>query len=584
MARVEFGSNPLSRWQSLLNTLYLGNKAKIEFITAQNTFYANVKDKKIFISSQVVKKGLEDVLIGAIYHETGHLNYSPIKPKIDEAYFMVWNGFEDIRIEDKMVKRFKCGDKLTSLYNYFEEKVGFGKDWFSLLKAIIITTRGYNLVIVDNGVKEFITRKLGEYAEFCRIPNDNEDTYKMTNDFVDKIKNDFELSHTFREVNSKRSLLDKISKLKERLKKESAETKNESSILRRLNRRKKKNEAILSQIAESENKLKELKRTQGNTESEINSLKRELIELDLNSTHRKLHKYLEELISQIFEEKIIDHDFNKEDEIHIPEPGENYEFELPPTQIPNEALRLSSEIQAVRNSLLKHLTIKKRTYFERGLNRGRLDRNRLWRSDDKIFKKAYHKTKKDVAISLLIDCSGSMHGKKINEAKKTAYVFAEAIKGLNVSFEVLGFTTKSDDVSATCVPFNRSKTEPLVHYIFKKFDGKDSSALFNSVGMQNNCDPDSIVYAGKRLLKRPESKKILIVFSDGQPAWTSIRFAGQNAVKYYCNQLKQLGVKVVGVGIQNEEIGELYENSIYIENVEDLLVNTVDKINQLLKN
>lgn len=584
MAKVEFGSNPLSRWQSLLNTLYLGGKAKIEFISAQNTFYANVKDKKIFISSQVVKKGLEDVLIGAIYHETGHLNYSPIKPKIDEAYFMVWNGFEDIRIEDKMVKRFRCNDKLKSLYGYFEERVGFSKDWFSLLKAIVITTRGYNLVVVDDSVREFIVRKLGEYAEFCRVPKDNEDTYKMTNDFISKIKSDFELSHTFREVNSKRSLLDKISKLKERFKKESAETKKEFSKFRRLNKRKKKDEKTLSQITESENKLNELKRIQNNTESEINSLKHELADLDLNSTHRKLHKYLEEIISQIFEEKIIDLDFNENEEIHVPEPGENIEFELPPTQIPNEALRLTSEIQAVRNSLMKHLTIRNRTYFERGLKRGRLDRNRLWRNDDKIFKKSYHKTKKDVAISLLIDCSASMQGEKINEAKKTAYVFAEAIRGLNISFEVLGFTTKSDNAYGTHIPFNRSNTEPLVHYIFKKFDGSDSSAIFNNVRLSQNCDPDSIVYAGKRLLKRPESKKILIVFSDGQPVWRSMRFDGESSVKYYCNQLKQLGVKVVGVGIQNEEIGRLYNNSVYIQNVEDLLVNTVDKINQLLKN
>ena len=126
----------------------------------------------------------------------------------------------------------------------------------------------------------------------------------------------------------------------------------------------------------------------------------------------------------------------------------------------------------------------------------------------RIFDKRREKgDRKDVAVMLVVDESGSMSGQnKMEEARKTSIVFAEALSELKVPYYVMGFRADSG--------------ADAVHDHYVGWDNKsaDRETLAAMHAGGNNFDGYSIRYAAKLLAERPESKKIMFVISDGQPA------------------------------------------------------------------
>ena len=120
--------------------------------------------------------------------------------------------------------------------------------------------------------------------------------------------------------------------------------------------------------------------------------------------------------------------------------------------------------------------------------------------------------RKDVAVCLCIDQSGSMHSEhRMDHARKTAIVLAEALTKLKIPYYVMGFTA---DIGASAVHN---------HFVDWKNRKIDRESL---VGMQaggNNFDGYSIRYCAELLKTRRENNKILFVISDGEPACNSYR-------------------------------------------------------------
>src|SRR5690606_4591521 len=130
----------------------------------------------------------------------------------------------------------------------------------------------------------------------------------------------------------------------------------------------------------------------------------------------------------------------------------------------------------------------------------------------------------NVAVSLVVDCSGSMSGEPMQLAIKTGIALGESLKAIGIEFEMIGFTTgTSGELSTYCQTvndhsrFNRTNCT-LKHFIFKVFGNPDLSGVTMARACSSNADGESVTWAAKRLALRPEKRKIMMVLSDGYPA------------------------------------------------------------------
>lgn len=216
--------------------------------------------------------------------------------------------------------------------------------------------------------------------------------------------------------------------------------------------------------------------------------------------------------------------------------------------------------------------------------KGSLDTGALWRVSTNE-KRLFNRREPDVhtcAVSLLIDGSGSMNSRtryydesstRFKDALRAGAIIEEALRGL-VPLDITVFTTGYSEVS---------------HFPLKGFDDKSdinhcwSFYQHGDGPFWGNADGYSIAIVGDELKKRPEDQKILFVISDGLPAFSDGVEETRNAVR----NLKQAGVKVIGIGVGEEALNSqtdflrMYEKQsvlIETEKITDYLIRYLSKL------
>jgi cobaltochelatase CobT len=137
---------------------------------------------------------------------------------------------------------------------------------------------------------------------------------------------------------------------------------------------------------------------------------------------------------------------------------------------------------------------------------------------------------KDTVVTLLVDHSGSMRDQKLLLAMAAVSVATDLLLNLGVKVEILGFTTSTwkggtsrRAWQAWGKPPHPGRLCDLLHIIYREADSAIPGAPRNLCAMQlpgllkENVDGEAIQWALERLCMRPESRKNLIVFSDGAP-------------------------------------------------------------------
>ena len=205
---------------------------------------------------------------------------------------------------------------------------------------------------------------------------------------------------------------------------------------------------------------------------------------------------------------------------------------------------------------------------------------------------------RDTAVSILIDNSGSMRGKPIELACVASDLISAALERCRVTCEILGFTTRgwkggqsARDWAAAGRPPNPGRLNDTLHIIYKSADQPVRRSRLALCGMLNatilkeNIDGEALLWASRRLLARPESRKVLIVVSDGAPVDQAtleenddksildrdLRSAIVQIENSACIELAALGVK--------HDVSDYYRNHVHIENLEkigDSLVQMID--------
>ena len=147
-----------------------------------------------------------------------------------------------------------------------------------------------------------------------------------------------------------------------------------------------------------------------------------------------------------------------------------------------------------------------------------------------IFKIIDNSFSKNTVVTLLLDNSGSMRGKPIITAVKTAEIIARVLEKCNVRVEILGFTTKEWKGGSSKLEWEKSgkpekpgRLNDLLHIIYKASNAswrssRNNLALVLKEGLlKENIDGEALLWANKRLKSKVEKKKILIIISDGAP-------------------------------------------------------------------
>lgn len=194
-----------------------------------------------------------------------------------------------------------------------------------------------------------------------------------------------------------------------------------------------------------------------------------------------------------------------------------------------------------------------------------------------------------VAVSILIDLSGSMHGQKVETAKRAASAMGEALAGLGINFEVVGFRTTSGNGSmlaremkvSNLSRFNRV-SEALDHFVFKSFECQSLVGLSHIEAGGSNNDGESVMWAAKRLGQRSEKRKVLLVMSDGMPAGEGDSAILQSDLRVKLAQIEKFGIETVGIGILTDDVKHFYKDFAVINNLKDLTSTCLKKISTIL--
>ena len=218
----------------------------------------------------------------------------------------------------------------------------------------------------------------------------------------------------------------------------------------------------------------------------------------------------------------------------------------------------------------------------------------------RLFRREQHRPHAKCLFNVLIDCSGSMK-QHIESIAVLVDILCRALQHAEVKTEVLGFTTGAwsggraqRDWIRNGRPKYPGRLNERCHIVYK--DAETSwrrarlgiAALLKRDLFREGVDGEAVEWACNRMLRRNETRKILIVVSDGSPMDTSTALA--NDKFYLDNHLKQVirkreaqgQVEIYGLGV-GLDLSPFYSRSLAIDISADLTNHVYFEIIQLLR-
>jgi cobaltochelatase CobT len=267
---------------------------------------------------------------------------------------------------------------------------------------------------------------------------------------------------------------------------------------------------------------------------------------------------------------------------------------------------LQGVVARLANRLQRRLMAQQNRSWEFDLEEGALDPARLTRIiidpyQPLSFKREQDTNFRDTVVSLLIDNSGSMRGRPITVAATCGDILARTLERCGVKVEILGFTTKAwkggqsrEAWLQAGKPATPGRLNDLRHIIYKSADApwrrarKNLGLMMREGLLKENIDGEALDWAHKRLLVRPEQRKILMVISDGAPVDDST--LSVNAGNYLEKHLRHVigeiesrsPVELIAIGI-GHDVTRYYKRAVTIVDAEELGGVMTEKLAELFE-
>ncbi len=265
---------------------------------------------------------------------------------------------------------------------------------------------------------------------------------------------------------------------------------------------------------------------------------------------------------------------------------------------------LNRAVSRLANKLQRKLLAQQNRAWEFDLEEGTLDAARLSRVvTDPLsplsFRQEADTEFRDTVVTLLIDNSGSMRGRPIMIAASCADIFARTLERCGVKVEILGFTTKAwkggearGAWEEAGKPGQPGRLNDIRHIVYKTADSpwrrvRNNLGLMMREGLlKENIDGEALTWAHKRLLARPEQRRILMVISDGAPVDDSTlsvnpgNFLEQHLRNVIAEIEDRSKVELIAIGI-GHDVTRYYKRAVTITDAEDLAGAMIDKLTEL---
>jgi cobaltochelatase CobT len=273
-------------------------------------------------------------------------------------------------------------------------------------------------------------------------------------------------------------------------------------------------------------------------------------------------------------------------------------------QLDQQLQHLQGVISKLANRLQRRLLAQQTRSWEFDLDEGLLDAGRLSRVvvnplQALSYKREQEMEFRDTVVTLLIDNSGSMRGRPITVAAMCGDILARTLERCAVKTEVLGFTTRAwkggqsrEKWVQDGKPRNPGRLNDLRHIIYKAADApwrrarKNLGLMLREGLLKENIDGEALLFAYRRLLARPEHRRILMVISDGAPVDDSTLSvnAGNYLEKHLRDVIREIegreAVELIAIGI-GHDVTRYYRRAVTIVDAEELGGTMMKKLTEL---
>jgi cobalamin biosynthesis protein CobT len=209
---------------------------------------------------------------------------------------------------------------------------------------------------------------------------------------------------------------------------------------------------------------------------------------------------------------------------------------------------------------------------------GRLNRKALTRyatGESNIFQRRAMKQADASAVTIMVDCSGSMYG-TIDTAQEVSIQLAKMLEQAKVNYAVTGFTGSEptdcyDEVTGTYIetvqfiPFKERKES------LRKASPKMGS--INRMSLAGNPDYSALVMCIEELSAQKEGRKILFFLTDTGSY-------GEDQMLHANALADAAGVTIIAIGIGTRNVHRLFKHGVnitYIGDMGDRTFNTMLK-------
>lgn len=219
-------------------------------------------------------------------------------------------------------------------------------------------------------------------------------------------------------------------------------------------------------------------------------------------------------------------------------------------------------------------------------------------AETRIFRQDQVIDRVDQAVTILLDCSGSMrvHARRLSVLLDT---LLRALGMAGVQTELLGFTTGAWNGGRAMKDWQRQgkpdypgRLNEVCHLLFKQADTSwsrarlDIAALLKNDLYREGVDGEAVVWASQRLLEQSARRRTLIVVSDGCPMDSATQYVNDDY--YLASHLQQVvrqtmaqGIDVVGLGV-GLDLSAYYARSLAIDPLQALTPAVFYEIARLL--
>jgi len=247
------------------------------------------------------------------------------------------------------------------------------------------------------------------------------------------------------------------------------------------------------------------------------------------------------------------------------------EFDVTKWQVNNcaygEGIKKTLGTFTLSKKVKKYLISVSQIGYQYGMKRGKLCSKSVSRiyaghNQPRIFKQRLTaKIEQDTALFMLGDVSGSMSNERYYTSASCQIAMSEVMQTLKIPHSMMQFSTGG---------------RGRAHYIMKHFEERYVSRdkLIDRYGngkiyMGCNADGEAVTAAAQVLARRPEKNKILIVLSDGNPAYG--RGDDEQFLVDTVKSIEDSGLMhIIGVGIQTHNITHYYSESKVINELTEL--------------